>query len=129
MNPAHSLAGRREKKTDRMARVRRIRPLTLLVLDPHAKAALNAHGNGKVNVPNAPILVNSDHATAAVTSSGGTVLAPEFDITGGYSGTGFTGPMKTGVAPPPIRALSAPARSCHADSAKYETVFGLRRHS
>ncbi|MCI0637495.1 MAG: pilus assembly protein TadG-related protein [Gemmataceae bacterium] len=82
----------------------------ILVLDPHAKAALNAHGNGKINVPNAPILVNSDHATAAITSGGGTVVAPEFDITGGYSGTGFTGTIKTGVAPTPdpLRYLPPP---------------------
>src|SRR5262245_50511478 len=60
----------------------------ILVLDLELKGALNAHGTGKVNVSGAPVIVNSSHTEAAITNGLGTLSAPEFDVAGGYSGTG-----------------------------------------
>jgi hypothetical protein len=85
----------------------------ILVLDLHMKSALNSHGNGVANVSNAPVIVNSDDAEAAVTSGGGSLQAPVFDITGGYSGAGFTGTINTQTepVPDPLRYLPAPDKT------------------
>lgn len=82
----------------------------VLVLDLHMKGSLNSHGLGKAVVANAPIYVNSDDPAAAITAGNGTLSAKEFDITGGYSGSGFTGPIvtKTDPLPDPLRFVPVP---------------------
>jgi hypothetical protein len=82
----------------------------ILVLDLHMKSALNSHGNGVTNVNNSLVIVNSDSADAAVSSGGGSLSAPTYDITGGYTGTGFTGTINTGTepVPDPLRYLPPP---------------------
>ncbi|HXG12066.1 MAG TPA: pilus assembly protein TadG-related protein [Gemmataceae bacterium] len=71
----------------------------ILVLDPSAKGAFNANGSGTTTVNDTPVVVNSNHPEAAIAGGGGYVVAPEFDITGGYTTTGggqFIGTMKLG---------------------------------
>jgi Flp pilus assembly protein TadG len=76
----------------------------ILVLDPTSKGAFNANGNGTTNVQGTPIIVDSNNAEAAIGNGGGVLIAPEFDITGGYTTTGgaqFQGTINTGRAPTP----------------------------
>jgi hypothetical protein len=74
----------------------------LLLLDPHASGALNAHGNGATTVTGGDIVVDSDAGAAALTKGANASLsAAEFDITGGYSGSLSGGPINTGVPPMP----------------------------
>jgi len=70
------------------------------VLDPTGPQALDSGGGGQMTT-NAKVIVNSSNPVAAATSGGSTLTAPEFDITGGYTGSGFIGTMKTGVPPSP----------------------------
>lgn len=74
------------------------------VLDLHGSAALTATGESFVTVNGAKVIVNSD-ATDAATSTGGTLTADDFKITGGtsVSGTkgGFYGGLEYGTPPEP----------------------------
>jgi hypothetical protein len=72
----------------------------ILVLDPTGYQALSG-GGGSSLYTTAKVLVNSNNVTAAYTGGGGLLTAPEFDITGGYGGSGFNGTIKTGVQPTP----------------------------
>jgi len=73
----------------------------IFVLDPTARSALNASGQGTVTVTgNANVVVNSNSSQAVIVSGGGAVTAPGFEIVGGYSGT-LTGPVTTGMPPQP----------------------------
>src|SRR5437588_631073 len=71
----------------------------IIVLDRSAKSALNAHGNGLMNVTGAPVIVNSSNSEAAIANGSNALLeAPGFDITGNYTTTGggrFVGTMNT----------------------------------
>jgi Flp pilus assembly protein TadG len=78
----------------------------ILVLDPHLSGSLNAGGGGSVSVVGANIIVDSDSPTAAIANGGGTLSAPEFDITGvpGTStpgGGSFSGTVLSGQTPTP----------------------------
>jgi hypothetical protein len=83
----------------------------VITLDPTASGALNATGGSSLNVTgSAAVIVDSNSSSAAITTGGGSVIAPQFDITGGVSGT-FTGTVNTGVlpTPDPLAYLPAPA--------------------
>jgi hypothetical protein len=90
----------------------------VIVLDYSGKGTLNDQGNGAFTDVGAPVIVNSNNASAAIDAGNGTMKAPEFDITGGYtlSGTGamVTAPVPnnilTGVhpTPDPLAYLPAP---------------------
>lgn len=83
----------------------------IIVLDPHAKGALNAHGNGKVNVIGADVIVNSDNVEAGVGTGGASLVSPTFLINGGVNSYApFTGEVRTGVppTPDPLRTLPPP---------------------
>src|SRR5262249_12143363 len=70
----------------------------ILVLDPTGKGALNAQGSGTTTVSGTPIIVDSSDPEAAIGGGGGLLVAPEFDITGGYSTSGgaqFQGTINT----------------------------------
>ncbi len=91
--------------------------LGILVLDPSAKDALNASGNGGITVtgsspgaPGAAVIGNSNNEIAAAATGGGGLTAPRFEITGGYTGT-LNGTVETGVppSPDPLRKLPAPS--------------------
>jgi hypothetical protein len=81
----------------------------ILVLDYSGQAALNEQANGAFTDVGAPVIVNSNGSAAAVDTGYGTMLAPEFDITGSYSTSGsgqlVTSPTAnnifTGVHPTP----------------------------
>ncbi len=60
----------------------------VIVLDYSGKATLNAQGNGAATESGAPFIVNSNNPSAAVDGGNGSLVAPEFDITGGYSVNG-----------------------------------------
>ena len=74
--------------------------LGILLLDPTGRQSLSGSGGGSLNA-NAKVIVDSNDSAAAATNGGGALTAPEFDITGGYSGSGFNGGVKTGVSPTP----------------------------
>jgi hypothetical protein len=86
----------------------------IIVLDKSAKGALNAHGNGNMNVNGAPVVVNSSDLDAAIGNGSSAVLtAPAFDVTGNYTTSGgaqFVGTMDTGTRPipDPLRFLPVP---------------------
>jgi hypothetical protein len=74
----------------------------ILVLDPTGKSAFNSQGSGTTTVAGTPIIVDSTDPEAAIAGGGGTVVAPEFDIAGGYSTSGggsFSGQINTGRLP------------------------------
>src|SRR5207249_838500 len=63
-----------------------------------------------------PIIVDSNNPEAAIAGGGGTVIAPEFDITGSYTTTGggsFSGDIHTGRTPmgDPLADLPVPEKS------------------
>ena len=88
-----------------------------MVLDPSAKDALIASGNGGLTVTGgsagtdgAAVIVNSNDMTAAAATGGGGLTAPQFEITGDYTGT-LNGDVETGVppSPDPLRNLPEPS--------------------
>jgi hypothetical protein len=83
----------------------------ILILDPSAKDALDASGTGGVTVTGgASVIVDSGNGEAARATGGGALTAPDFEITGGYTGW-LGGAVHTGVppTPDPLRYLPAPA--------------------
>jgi Flp pilus assembly protein TadG len=74
------------------------------VLDLHQSASLTATGESFVTVTGASVIVNSD-ASDAATSTGGTLTASPFNITGGTSVSGgkggFHGEVNYGTEPQP----------------------------
>jgi hypothetical protein len=72
----------------------------ILALDPISPASVNSTGGGDF-VTNAKFIIDSSNAAAVQTSGGGGLTASEFDVVGGYSGGGFTGPIRTGQTPIP----------------------------
>jgi hypothetical protein len=71
----------------------------ILVLDKTGKGTFNAQGGGVSTVQGTPIIVDSNNPEAAIAGGGGSVSAPEFDITGSWTTTGggsFVGPIYTG---------------------------------
>jgi len=83
------------------------------VLDLHKSAALTATGESSVTVTGAKVIVNSDAADAA-TSTGGTLTADDFKITGGTSVSGGKGGFFGGIEygtppePDPLRHIPEP---------------------
>ncbi len=81
----------------------------VIVLDYTGKATLSSQGNGAFTEAGAPVIVNSNNTTAVVDTGNGLLIAPEFDITGGFSSSGngqlVTQPIPnnvfTGVHPTP----------------------------
>jgi hypothetical protein len=92
----------------------------VIVLDYSGKGTLNDQGNGAATESGAPIIVNSNNASAALDTGNGTMIAPEFDITGGYTISGggqmLTTPtpnnILTGVhpTPDPLAYLPVPSQ-------------------
>jgi hypothetical protein len=85
----------------------------IIVLDPKAPSALNAHGNGNLYVSGAPVIVNSSDSNAATAQGNGLLEAPNFYVTGNYTTNGnaqFVGTMTTASrpVPDPLRYLPAP---------------------
>jgi hypothetical protein len=90
----------------------------VIVLNYSGKGTLSDQGNGAFTEIGAPVIVNSNNASAAMDTGNGTMKAPEFDITGGYSISGggqmLTSPIAnnilTGVhpTPDPLAYLPAP---------------------
>jgi hypothetical protein len=76
----------------------------ILVLNPTGKGSLNAGGGGTITVSGSPIQINSTSSEAAIANGNGSIVAPEFDVTGGTStpgGGSFTGTILSGAAPIP----------------------------
>src|SRR5262249_18908601 len=60
-------------------------PAGIIILDYQDKATLNAQGNGAFTEAGGPVIVNSNDSSAVVDTGNGSMIAPEFDITGGLS--------------------------------------------
>lgn len=76
----------------------------VIVLDYSGKGTLNTQGNGAFTEVGAPVIVNSNNTSAAIDTGNGIMIAPEFDITGGYALSGggtLQGTVYTGVHPTP----------------------------
>jgi len=73
----------------------------ILCLDPDDKSALNAGGNGTIGVTGSNVQVNSNNTEAAITNGNGTFGSPTLNVTGGFTGGGFVGPINTGTEPIP----------------------------
>jgi hypothetical protein len=54
----------------------------IIVLDPTSSGSLNSSGGSSVTVQNANVIVDSNSPSAVVVTGGGSLTAPEFDITG-----------------------------------------------
>lgn len=87
------------------------------VLDLHGSGALTATGESSVTINGgAAVIVNSDAASAA-TSTGGTLTADQFEITGGSSVSGskggFIGNLNYGSEPEPdpLRNIPVPDKT------------------
>lgn len=83
------------------------------VLDLHESAALTSTGESFAHVRGSKIIVNSD-AFDAATTTGGTIIAPAMDVTGGTTTSGMKGgfhaDIKYGVppTPDPLRHIPEP---------------------
>ena len=87
----------------------------VLVLDPTVKSSLVASGGGSVTVTGgASFIVDSNNADAATVSGGGSLTAPEFDVTGGTVGT-FNGTVNTDSPPQPDPLAYLPVPSVPPD--------------
>jgi Flp pilus assembly protein TadG len=76
----------------------------ILVLNPTAPGALTNTGSGSMTVAGVPTIVDSNSASAATATGGGTVTSPEIDVTGvpGISGSGnWVGTVNDGQPPVP----------------------------
>ncbi len=91
----------------------------VIILDYDDRAALNAQGNGAFTETGAPVIVNSNNASATVSAGNSQLIAEEFYITGGLalSGNGslVTSPVAdqiflgTHPTPDPLAYLPAPS--------------------
>jgi hypothetical protein len=74
-----------------------------------SKSRFNTGGVGTVT-GGAAVIVNSNASDAAETTGGSTLIADDFVVTGGTSGTGFVGDITTGARPQPdpLRHLPQP---------------------
>jgi hypothetical protein len=97
------------------------------VLDLHDAASLTSTGESSVTVNGgAAVIVNSDSSSAA-TSTGGTLTANQFDITGGSSVSGnkggFVGSLNYGKEPQPdpLRNIPQPKASDYPEQSKNKT--------
>jgi len=90
----------------------------VIILDYDDRAALNSQGNGSFTETGAPIIVNSNNASAEVSAGSGAIKASEFYVTGGVTLSGnssittvptpgeiFTGTHPT---PDPLKYLPQP---------------------
>jgi len=82
------------------------RNVGILLLDPVDKDVLSSSGNGLITVMGASVNVNSTNMEGAISSGGGTMIAPEFDFGGdpGYVASGggtFSGTIISNAAPNP----------------------------
>jgi putative Flp pilus-assembly TadE/G-like protein len=82
----------------------------ILVLDPSAKDALDASGQGSATVTGgASVIVDSNNAEAARGTGNGGMTATEFDITGGYTGSLYGNIyLNQPPTPDPLRNLPVP---------------------
>lgn len=88
--------------------------LGILVLNPTIQGALTVTGSGTITVA-APIIIDSAHTKAAVSSGSASIEAPSIPITGdnpGYTSSGSSGfrspDLRTGVPPTPDPLASLP---------------------
>jgi Flp pilus assembly protein TadG len=105
------------------------------VLDLHQKGSLNATGTGAVTVTGgAKVIVNSDDPSAAITN-GGSITAPEIDISGGSSVTGGKGGFFGGVnlgtepQPDPLRNIPEPDINSLPLESKNKTQYSNGNHT
>ncbi len=78
----------------------------IICLDGSVSGSLNAHGGAAARVIGAPVIVNSNDNSAAISngSASTTLTAPAFYVTGNYVSTGssqFIGTMNVGTRPVP----------------------------
>jgi hypothetical protein len=55
----------------------------VIILDYNDKASLNSQGNGAFTETGGPVIIKSNNPSAVVTTGNGSLVAPEFDVTGG----------------------------------------------
>ena len=86
---------------------------SILLLDTGDKGAVSVQGNGAFTSSGAPAYINSNSSTALMVSGGGSFQVSAVNITGGYSGSGITGTITTGVhpTPDPLTYLPAPGET------------------
>jgi hypothetical protein len=86
---------------------------SIILLDTGDKGAVSVQGNGAFTSSGAPAYINSNSSTALTVSGGGSFQVSAVNITGGYSGTGITGTITTGVhpTPDPLAYLPAPGET------------------
>ncbi len=99
----------------------------VIVLNYSGKGTLSDQGNGAFTDVGAKVIVNSNNSSAAMDTGNGTMIAPEFDITGGYtiSGSGqmLTTPTPNNIVtgthptPDPLAYIPAPSQPSAANVA------------
>jgi hypothetical protein len=92
----------------------------VLVLNYSGKGTLDTQGNAAFTEIGAKVIVNSNNPSAALDTGNGTMRAPEFDITGGYTITGggqmTTSPIPNNIVtgthptPDPLAYIPAPSQ-------------------
>jgi hypothetical protein len=91
-------------------------PTGILALDPTSSGSVTMSGNGTINVTGAPIVVNSNSATAVEASGNGTIAAPQVFIAGGDATAGngeVEGTVYSGAhpVPDPLAYLPQPGQT------------------
>src|SRR5262249_8662390 len=97
----------------------------VLVLNYSGKGTLSDQGNGAFTDVGAKVIVNSNNPSASMDTGNGTTIAPEFDITGGYTITGggqmLTAPTPNNIltgthpTPDPLAYLPVPSQPSSAN--------------
>src|SRR5262245_38979685 len=97
----------------------------VLVLNYSGKGTLSDQGNGAFTDVGAKVIVTSNNPSAAMDTGNGTIIAPEFDITGGYTITGggqmLTAPTPNNIltgthpTPDPLAYLPVPSQPSSAN--------------
>src|SRR5262245_49390935 len=60
----------------------------ILVLNPNEKSSFSVGGGGTTTIGGTPVIANSSDSGGTIANGGSLVIAPEYDLTGGYSELG-----------------------------------------
>lgn len=93
----------------------------LYVLNQTDRDAFNVAGTAEVEFTNCGVMVNSANSSGARTNGGGKAKAKRFDVSGDYSGDGFSPQPHTGQPPmsDPLQSIEAPSFGA-CDHSKYK---------
>lgn len=98
----------------------------LIVLDYDDRASFDTSGNGRFKIEGSGVIVNSNNPDATITTGGGYIEAPVFDLTGGLKISGsarLIGTVNMGTHPTPDPLAYLPQPSVPSDGTMTVTTL------